>query len=127
MRAAHLPTVSHVRGGRAGGEYPPFLRSHVQGGECPPPWTYPPSEGTWFQRYQPPCNRLTDTCENISFPQLRWLAVIRIFLSSISVLSKLFVGCCHDSHDLKFHEQRHLRMVRIYKVVVFNYLYCSKR
>ena len=31
-------------------------------------------EGTWHQRYLPP-TPWTNTCENITFPQLRWLAV----------------------------------------------------
>ena len=35
---------------------------------------YPPSERTWYQRYPPPCGQ-TDTCENITFLQLRLRAV----------------------------------------------------
>ena len=67
----YLPWGPNVCGG---GEYPP-LRSHVQGYEYPltrhthaldipnpldiyldippPPWTYLPLEGTWYQRYRP--------------------------------------------------------------------------
>ena len=37
----------------------------------PPPY---PTEGTWDQAYLP-VDRMTHTCENITFPQLRWWAV----------------------------------------------------
>ena len=55
-----------------------------------PLWIYPPpghnhplSEGTWYQRYslertrdqRYPPTPWTNTCENITFPQLRWRAV----------------------------------------------------
>ena len=38
--------------------------------------SYPPTEGGWYQAYQPlPLNRMTDTCENITFPNLLRRAV----------------------------------------------------
>ena len=55
-------------------------------GRTYPLWTYPPlghthppASNTWWsslETYPPPeQNRTTDTCENISFPQLLWRAV----------------------------------------------------
>ena len=45
--------------------------------DIPTPWTYPPSwKGPGSRDTHPPCtDRLTDTCENITFPQLRWSEV----------------------------------------------------
>ena len=51
--------------------------------DTPPLWIPYPSpertwdqEGTWHQRCPPPVNRLTDACDNITFPQLLSRAVM---------------------------------------------------
>ena len=77
MRTARFSTISHSIPG-----------SMYQGGYLPPGHNYPLdilSENTWYYRYPPPPrkgmgpeiptpgqNDLTDACENITFPQLRW-------------------------------------------------------
>ena len=46
----------------------PLKRTWYQG-YPPPPWKRPGTRDTY------PPNRMTDTCENITFPQLRWLSL----------------------------------------------------
>ena len=92
MHTTYFPTVSRgipgpisgVGGGVGMRTHPP---GHTHAPPDIPPQTYPPPpEGTWYQRCPPPgkehgtrdtpFNRLTHTCENITFPQLLLWAVI---------------------------------------------------
>ena len=98
MRTARLLTVSHVRGYRRLSTHPPGVPCLGWVGTHPP-WAYPPTDtyssplwhtpkGPGKRDFRPPRNdigpeiplpmdRMTDTCENITFPQLRWRAVTR--------------------------------------------------
>ena len=64
----------------------------------PPGHTPPPQERTWDQRYppRPRCGQ-TDTCENITFPQLRWRAVtirdIDFWQSPLRCYNNFFLRC----------------------------------
>ena len=98
MRTARLSairvSIATTRCQYHGGRYPyPWIYLPLIGitnlPNIPTPYTYPPPEGTKYERYLPPnlevvpeclplpVNRLTDTCKNIPFPQLLSRAVIR--------------------------------------------------
>ena len=52
------------------------------GGYSPPGHTHPP-EGTWYHRYPPPVDGMTDASENITFAQLHWRAVKQPYLTKL--------------------------------------------
>ena len=81
------PTAVAVRGAISTRHSPPS-RSRT-----PPPWSMhppdqaPPGPGTprdqtLREQAHPPVNRITDTCKNITFPQLRLRAVIMLRMSA---------------------------------------------
>ena len=100
MGTTRLPTVSHCIPCLLGDGYaldiPTPRHTHPQ--TYPPPGllptpdipapdipTPPPPEGTYFQRY-PPTPVDKETCENITFQQLRWRMVIKKIWQSFDVL-----------------------------------------
>ena len=75
------PIVSHV----SGGIYPPPKADppgcRPPGGRppwCRPPWMQSPRLGS-----QPPMNRMTDTCENISLPQMRAVKIKSMYVYAL--------------------------------------------
>ena len=139
MRTAHLPTVSHCVpcprgeyplspwGPMSGkGEYPPM--SHVRG-EYPPPLDIPTPRSHLGRDLVPeiplrqdmgseiPPRGLTDTYENITFPQLPWRAVIKplIFFARKTYMWSwvYFVECrCWEEHMCLHKELLELLHVR---------------
>ena len=83
MRTARLLAVSGMGGG--GGDWGQTL---LEADPLPPKADPPPS----IQRQTPPCGQ-TDTCQNITFPQLCLLAVIdKIMMTWTSLQSYWFVS-----------------------------------
>ena len=64
-------------------------------------WTYPHPGRDWYQRYpNPPLpDRMTNVRENITFPQLRWWAVITFFASVINIETVTIQHICISGWD----------------------------
>ena len=67
--------------------HPPTIlgQAHPQVDQEPPQEQTPPGPGTPPDQAPPSVNRITDTCKNITFPQLRFRAVITSFTMNYSV------------------------------------------
>ena len=68
-----------------------------------PPWDQGPGRDLAPEIPHPVVDRMAETCENITFPQLRWrllkMARPRVILLNLYIK---FLSCTHNAHDVRF-------------------------